>query len=81
MKDPNDLEQKWQERSDTNEPGAKKVVKLNYDIRSNTKPQTVNLRNTMNAREGNTVKVRVEKGAFSVRGSRPAEIIGVEWTY
>lgn len=56
-------------------------VKLNYDIRSNTKPQTVQLRNTMNAREGDIVKVRVEKGAFSIRGSRPAEIIGVEWAY
>ncbi|HDY74049.1 MAG TPA: DUF2101 domain-containing protein [Euryarchaeota archaeon] len=56
-------------------------VKLNYDIRSNTKPQTVQLRNTMNAGEGDTVKVRVEKGTFSIRGSRPVEIIGVEWTY
>ena len=56
-------------------------VKLKYDIRSNTKPQTVQLHNTMNAREGDTVKVRVEKGAFSIRGSRPAEIIGVEWNY
>jgi uncharacterized membrane protein len=63
------------------ERGMDVDVKLNYDIRSNIKPQTVQLRNTANAREGDTVKVRVEKGTFSIRGSRPVEIIGVEWAY
>lgn len=54
-------------------------VRFNYDLRSNVKPQTALLSNTMNAREGDLVKVRVEKGLLSLRGSRPAEVIGVEW--
>jgi uncharacterized membrane protein len=55
-------------------------VKLNYDIRSNTKPQISVIRNTMNAREGDIVKVRVNRGFLSLKGSTPVEIIGVDWS-
>ncbi len=55
-------------------------VKLNYDIRSNTKPQRIFLRNSMNAREGDRVKIKVRKGMLSLRGSTPVEVSGVEWS-
>jgi uncharacterized membrane protein len=60
--------------------GIDLLVKLNYDLLSNIKPQTAILRKTMNARVGDTVKVRVSKGFMSLRGSRPIEITGVEWS-
>ncbi len=62
------------------EAGADIRVKFNYDLRSDIKPQIVLFRNTLNAREGDTVKVRVKKGFLSIRGSRPVELLGVEWT-
>jgi uncharacterized membrane protein len=55
-------------------------VKLNYDIRSNVKPQTTFLRNPMHAKEGDIVKVRVKKGFLALKGSTPLEIMGVEWS-
>lgn len=55
-------------------------IKLSYDIRSNTKPQIAFIRNMMNAREGDIVKVRVTRGFLSLRGSTPVEIIGVDWS-
>jgi uncharacterized membrane protein len=63
------------------EKGMDVDVKLNYDIRSNTKPQVIVLRNTMHARVGDTVKVKVRRGLLSLRGSAPEEIIGVDWAY
>ncbi len=56
-------------------------VKINYDIRSNTKPNVIVLRNTMHANVGDIVKVRVRRDLLSLRGSTPEEIIGVDWAY
>lgn len=61
------------------EKGLDVDVKVTYDIRANVKPQVVTLRNEMNARVGDRVKLRVEKGFFSFRGNTPREMIGVEW--
>jgi uncharacterized membrane protein len=63
------------------ERGMDVELKLNYDIRSNTKPKVIFLRNTMHARVGDIVKVRVRRGLLSLRGSTPAEIIGVDWAF
>ncbi len=54
-------------------------VKFNYDLRSDIKPQVAVFRNTLNARKGDRVKVRVKKGFLSIRGSTPMEVLGVEW--
>ena len=50
-------------------------VKVGYDIRANVKPRIINLMNTINAKNRDIVKLRVEKGIFSLRG---AKIVGVE---
>lgn len=50
-------------------------VKVGYDIRANVKPKILNFANTINAKKGDVVKLRVEKGTFSIRGSK---IVGVE---
>jgi uncharacterized membrane protein len=60
--------------------GVDVEVKLNYDIRSNVKPQITFLRNSMHAKEGDVVKVRVKKEFLALRGSTPLEIMGVEWS-
>ncbi len=60
--------------------GVDLLVKFNYDIASNTKPQTVLIRKSINAKEGDIVKVRVNRGFLSLKGSTPVEIIGVDWS-
>lgn len=62
------------------EAGVHAKVKFNYDICSDIKPQIGTLRNTMNAREDDIVKVSVRRSFLSLRGSTPVEIIGVEWS-
>lgn len=59
--------------------GPEIKVKFNYDLRSDIKPQTAIFKNTLNAREGDVVKVHVKKGFLSIRGSSPIELLGVEW--
>jgi uncharacterized membrane protein len=55
-------------------------VKLNYDILSNVKPQIVILRNKVGAKDGDIVKIRVNRGFLSIKGSIPIEVLGVEKT-
>jgi uncharacterized membrane protein len=52
-------------------------VKVNYDIRAGVKPGVHTLPNDVNAREGDLVKLRVEKSFFNLRGSRVTEILEV----
>jgi uncharacterized membrane protein len=52
-------------------------VKVNYDIRSGIKPGVHLLPNDVNAREGDIVKLRVEKSFFNLRGNRVSEILEV----
>lgn len=50
-------------------------VKVNYDIRASVKPGIHVFENKLNAKKGDIVKLRVEKGFFNLRGNR---VIAVE---
>ncbi len=52
-------------------------VKVNYDIRAGVKPGVHALPNDVNAREGDVVKLRVERNLFNLRGSSITEILEV----
>ena len=51
-------------------------IKINYDIKANMKPCKCLLKNSIGAKEGDIVKVAVQR---KVLGSKPVEIIGVKW--
>lgn len=52
-------------------------VKVEYDIRSNVKPDLYLVENEKGAKQGDTVKLRIEDKIFSTSGNRPIEIIEV----
>jgi len=58
------------------EGGEPAVVRFSYDLLSGVKAGKVILENSLEAGEGQVVKVRVEKGFFNIRGSRPVEMEG-----
>lgn len=51
-------------------------VKINYDIRANMKPCKCLLKNSVNARKGDIVKIMVKR---KILGSRAIEVMGVKW--
>ncbi len=57
------------------EGGNPAKVKLNYDIRASVKPGIVGLENLVNAREGEVVKVEVERSRFNLRGCKAVRIL------
>lgn len=52
-------------------------VKLEYDIRSNVKPDIYLVENTAGAVEGDIVKVKVEEKLLNTQGNKPTEIIEI----
>jgi uncharacterized membrane protein len=50
-------------------------VKVDYDIRSNVKPDTYTVDNSYGARDGDTVKLKIEEKLFSSGGNKPISII------
>jgi uncharacterized membrane protein len=50
-------------------------VKVDYDIRSNVKPDTYTVDNSYGARDGDTVKLKIEEKLFSSGGNKPVSII------
>jgi uncharacterized membrane protein len=50
-------------------------VKVDYDIRSNVKPDTYTVDNNYGAKDGDTVKLKIEKKLFSSGGNKPISII------
>ncbi len=57
--------------------GSMATVKFNYDICASIKPGILLLENSIKAGEGDTVKLKVEKGFLNLKGSRVTEIVGV----
>ncbi len=49
-------------------------IKVGYDIRANVKPKIINLTNTINAKKGDILKLKVERGIFNLRGARILEV-------
>lgn len=60
------------------EGGSIARVKLNYDICASVKPCVVSLSNEAKVKEGDMVKVMVEKSAFNLRGKKAVRIMGIE---
>jgi uncharacterized membrane protein len=52
-------------------------VKVEYDIRSNVKPDLYLVENNVQATEGDTVKLKIEEKILSTGGNRPLTIIEV----
>lgn len=52
-------------------------VKVEYDIRSNVKPDLYLVENNLEAEEGDTVKLKTEEKILSTGGNKPLEIIEV----
>jgi uncharacterized membrane protein len=52
-------------------------VKVEYDIRSNVKPDLYLVKNNMGALEGDSVKLKIEEKIISTGGNKPLEIIEV----
>jgi uncharacterized membrane protein len=50
-------------------------VKVDYDIRSNVKPNTYAVDNSYGARDGDTVKLKIEDKIFSSGGNKPVSVI------
>ena len=50
-------------------------VKVDYDIRCNVKPDTYTVDNSYGARDGDTVKLKIEEKIFSSGGNKPISII------
>jgi uncharacterized membrane protein len=50
-------------------------VKVDYDIRCNVKPDTYTVDNSYGARDGDTVKLKIEDKLFSTGGNKPISII------
>lgn len=50
-------------------------IKVNYDIRSSVKPCIVALKNTVNAKKGDVVKLETKKSFLNLRGSKITGII------
>lgn len=53
-------------------------VKVDYDIRSNVKPDIYVVENSIGAKEGETVKLQIEEKLLSSDGNKPKSIIGRE---
>ncbi len=51
-------------------------VKVEYDIRSNVKPDIYVVENSIGAEEGETVKLQIEEKLMSSDGNKPKRIIG-----
>ena len=52
-------------------------VKIEYDIRSNVKPDLYLVENNQGAVDGDIVKVKVEEKLLNTQGNKPIEIIEV----
>lgn len=52
-------------------------VKVEYDIRSNVKPDLYLVENNVHATEGDTVKLKIEEKVLSTGGNKPLGIIEV----
>ncbi|MGF7119050.1 DUF2101 family protein [Methanobacterium oryzae] len=50
-------------------------VKVEYDIRSNVKPDIYLVENEINAKEGEIVKIQIEEKLLSKNGNKPVKII------
>jgi len=50
-------------------------VKVDYDIRCNVKPDTYAVDNKYGAKDGDTVKLKIEEKLFSTGGNKPISII------
>ena len=50
-------------------------VKVDYDIRCNVKPDTYTVDNSYGAKDGDTVKLKIEEKLFSTGGNKPISII------
>ncbi len=59
------------------EGGSLVKIRVNYDICASIKPSIETFENTVKAKEGDLVKLRVEKSFLNLRGSMATEIIGV----
>ncbi len=57
------------------EGGEMLKIKVNYDIRSSVRPCIVALKNTVNAKEGDVLKLETKKSFLNLRGSKIAGII------
>jgi uncharacterized membrane protein len=51
------------------------IVKVEYDIRCNVKPDTYTVDNSYGASDGDTVKLEIEEKMFSTSGNKPISII------
>jgi len=52
-------------------------VKVEYDIRSNVKPNIYLVENNVGAKVGDTVKLKIEEKMFSTGGNKPLEIMEI----
>lgn len=52
-------------------------VKVEYDIRSNVKPNLYIVENSRGAKVGDTVKLKIEEKLFSTGGNKPLEIMEI----
>jgi uncharacterized membrane protein len=52
-------------------------VKVEYDIRSNVKPDIYLVENRSGAVTGDTVKLKIEEKIISTGGNKPLEIMAV----
>ncbi|MFQ5976388.1 MAG: DUF2101 family protein, partial [Candidatus Hydrothermarchaeales archaeon] len=59
------------------EAGSLVKVKVSYDICASIKPCIQTFENHIKAKEGDLVKLKVEKGFLNLRGSKVAGLIGV----
>lgn len=59
------------------ESGSLVRVKINYDICASIKPSIQTFENNIKAKEGDLVKLMVEKGFLNLKGSKVTGIIGV----
>ncbi|MDD3984850.1 MAG: DUF2101 family protein [Methanobacterium sp.] len=52
-------------------------VKVEYDIRSNVKPNIYIVKNNVNAKEGDYVKLILEKKLMNINGNKPVNIMEI----